>query len=124
MKGERTLAKFRHIESERVWEIQQWDSYGIVLPNYATTNGSISTVLITLPFWTRHGLSPDYTWESLHPLIPSDIADPMALFDGLYAAYMEGFVENYDGQRASMDKVFSHIREKTRTYLKDKGVLP
>lgn len=122
--GDRTVAKFTHIASGRVREVQQWIGYGIVLPNYATTNGSISTVLITLPFWTRAGLNPDYTWESLHPMIPSDITDPMALFDGLYAVYMEGFVENYEGARASRDKTFAAVRERTQSYLKDKGVLP
>ena len=118
MKNERTLAKFTHTATGRVWEVQQWDSYGIVLPNYGTTNGSIPTVLRMLPFWTSQGLSPEYTWESLHPLIPSDISDPMALFDGLYAAYMEGFVENYEGARASKDKTFARVRENLRTHFR------
>lgn len=124
MKRDRILAKFTHTATGRVWEVQQWDGYGIVLPNFGTTNGSISTAVIMLPFWTRQGLSSEYTWEPLHPMIPSDITDPMALFDGLYNAYMEGFVENYEGARAARDKTFAKVRERTQSYLKDMGVLP
>lgn len=82
-------------------KIQAAPGYGVVA-DFTTTNGSVMIVVQCLPLWQRSEIEDiTYTLESHHPLVPGGLPSPLALFDGLVAAYRE--LNPYKGYYAEMD---------------------
>lgn len=80
-------------------KIQAAPGYGVVFDG-ATTNGYAGLLVQCLPLWRPSEIKDiSYTFESHHPLVPGGVPSPLALFDGLVAAYRE--LNPYEGHYAA-----------------------